>query len=198
MTPETTTTNTNPYRGISSTGAGPTESCGFICARLAPLFNVRTHEVGVLAVTGSVLEFVYPHELRRVSSIPLNSSAVAAQVARSNHAELWNDFAAVRHWDIFETVYLDGAEDPAALVIQKLMTAPVSSPVTDEVIGVVQICRKGPTPDVAGPDFTREDLERLIQATSEVGLALPLLRYAGHLPGLGRPSPNPPGHRSAP
>ena len=45
-------------------------------------------------------------------------------------------------------------------VIQKLMSAPVLTS-NGEVIGVIQVSRKAPRPDAAGPDFTTEDLRKL-------------------------------------
>ena len=45
-------------------------------------------------------------------------------------------------------------------VIQKLMSAPVLT-ADGEVIGVIQVSRKAPRPDAAGPDFTAEDLRTL-------------------------------------
>ena len=158
--------------------AGPSESCKAFCASLADLFKVRTHEVGLLGVKASRLEFLHPFELRQAGSIPLSSNAVAARVATANRAQLWNDFVTVPHWSVFETVCLHEPSDQGAQVIQKLMAAPVVSPMDGEVVGVVQICRKGPGRNAAGPDFTATDLERLRVSTWELGLTMRLLLAA--------------------
>ena len=47
----------------------------------------------------------------------------------------------------------------------------MSAPIVDEegdVLGVIQISRKGPAPTSAGPDFTIDDLHRLEKAAAIV------------------------------
>ena len=138
-----------------------------ICASLAKIFRVRQTEVALLELSGSMLNFVYPVELKTAGSIPLSSSAVAARTARSKQAELFNGFAEVRHFSIFELVKLGdtGLDDQ---VIQKLMSAPVVGP-DGEVDGVIQVSRKAPRPAAAGPDFTAEDLRKLEAVGQFVG-----------------------------
>ena len=57
------------------------------------------------------------------------------------------------------------ASDPAP--IQKIMSAPIVDEEGD-VLGVIQISRKGPAPISAGPDFTIDDLHRLEKAAAIV------------------------------
>jgi GAF domain-containing protein len=134
---------------------------------VAKLFHVGETEVALLELGGSLLNFIYPAELKTAGAIPLSSSAVAARTARTRQAEIFNGFAQVKHFSVFELVKL-GDSGLDAQVIQKLMSAPVLSG-NDEVIGVIQISRKAPRPAAAGPDFTPDDLQNLESVAREVG-----------------------------
>ena len=141
--------------GLSFPDSDPEE----ICSGIAKVFQVRKTEVGLLQAAGSLLKFLYPDELRTVGAIPLSSSAVAARTARTKRAELFNTFTRVKHSSVFEVVPLgQGGADTE--VIQKLMSAPILNEDND-VVGVIQICRKAHSPAKAGADFTSEDLNRL-------------------------------------
>jgi hypothetical protein len=60
------------------------------------------------------------------------------------------------------------------LPIQKIMSAPVA--VSDgNVMGVVQVSRKGLDPAVAGVDFTNEDLKQLEQM-AEILARMPFMK----------------------
>jgi hypothetical protein len=141
--------------GIDSPDGTPAS----ICACVARIFQVRETEVALLELGGSLLNFVYPPELKTAGAIPLSSSAVAARTARTKEPELFNGFAQVKHFSIFELVKLGdtGLDDQ---VIQKLMSAPVLAK-NGEVIGVIQVSRKAPRLEAAGPDFTAADLRKL-------------------------------------
>jgi hypothetical protein len=130
-----------------------------ICARVAKIFEVRESEVALLELSGSLLNFLYPVVLRTAGAIPISSSAVAAQTARTRQAEIFNGFTQVKHFSVFELVKLGdtGLDDQ---VIQKLMSAPILAK-NGEVIGVIQVSRKAPRPAAAGPDFTPDDLRKL-------------------------------------
>jgi GAF domain-containing protein len=130
-----------------------------ICAYVARVFGVRTTEIALLQVTGTVLKFIFPPELKRVGAIPLSGSAVAARTARKQRSELFNSFTRVKHSSVFEVIKLgiDGAD---AEVIQKLMSAPILS-ADGEVVGVLQVSRKAHSASAAGQDFTSEDLHNL-------------------------------------
>jgi hypothetical protein len=138
-----------------------------VCARMAKIFRVKETEVALLKLSGSLLHFLYPSELKTAGAIPVSSSAVAARTARTKHAELFNGFTQVKHFSIFELVKL-GETGLDEQVIQKLMSAPILA--TDgQVIGVVQICRKAPRPAAAGPDFAPDDLRRLESVARSLG-----------------------------
>jgi GAF domain len=138
-----------------------------ICACVAKIFRVRETEVALLELVGSLLNFLYPTELRAAGAIPLTSSAVAARTARTKQADLFNGFTQVKHFSIFELVKL-GDTGLDEQVIQKLMSAPVLAR-NGEVIGVIQVSRKAPRPAAAGPDFTPEDLGKLESVARFVG-----------------------------
>ena len=138
-----------------------------ICACVAKIFEVRETEVALLELSGSLLNFVYPAALKTAGAIPLSSSAVAARTAQTKRAELFNGFTEVKHFSVFELVKLGdtGLDDQ---VIQKLMSAPILA-ANGNVVGVIQISRKAPRPDAAGPDFTSDDLRKLQSVGRLVG-----------------------------
>jgi len=144
--------------------AGTTPSS--ICAWVAQLFRVTETEVGLLKLNGRLLHFLYPAELKTAGAIPLASSSVAARTARTQRAELFNHFATVDHFSVFELVKLGGGGVDEQ-VIQKLMSAPLLAR-DGKVVGVIQVSRKAPRLTAAGPDFSEDDLRKL----EEVGRAL--------------------------
>jgi hypothetical protein len=158
----------------AETATRPSVTLEAICSKFVDCFQVRLTEIGLLRLEASALRFVFPRELVHAGSIPLNSNAVAARTARSRRAELFNQFVGIPHWSIFERIRLHEAEKDAPTVIQKLMSAPIIA-TNGAVIGVIQISRKGATPHAAGPDFKREDLQRLVLAASDIAQVLPLL-----------------------
>lgn len=139
---------------------GPGVSAMDLCMVLAKIFRVQYTEVALLRLDGGLLRFVFPEHLRTTGAIPLSSKAVAAHTALSKKAEIFNNFARVKHASIFETIK-PGADDEAAAPapIQKLMSVPIMGQ-NAAVIGVIQISRKGLDPKLA-QDFSREDLHDL-------------------------------------
>ena len=144
---------------------------------LAKVFNVQYAEVALLRLDGGLLKFIFPEHLRTTGAIPISSKAVAAHTALSKKAEIFNNFARVKHASIFETIKPVGAElDDAQLPapIQKLMSVPILDR-DSTVLGVIQISRKGLDPRFT-EDFSREDLHDLelaagVLAASPVMLA---------------------------
>jgi hypothetical protein len=129
---------------------------------LAKVFKVQHAEVALLRLEGGLLKFVFPEHLRTTGAIPISSKAVAAHTALSKKAEIFNNFARVKHASIFETIKAVGAqaEDPAPPApIQKLMSVPILDQ-NSTVLGVIQISRKGVDPRFT-QDFSREDLHDL-------------------------------------
>jgi hypothetical protein len=149
--------------GLDSSDSTP-ES---ICTSVAKIFNVGETEVALLELGGSLLNFLYPAELKTAGAIPLSSAAVAARTARTKQAELFNGFTQVKHSSIFELVKL-GDTGLDAQVIQKLMSVPVLVG-NGQVVGVIQVSRKAPRPAAAGPDFSPHDLRKLESVARVVG-----------------------------
>ena len=140
---------------------GPGVSALDLCMVLAKIFRVQYTEVALLRLEGGLLRFVFPEYLRTTGAIPLSSKAVAAHTALSKKAEIFNNFARVKHASIFETIKPGEESDEAATPapIQKLMSVPVLDR-DSAVVGVIQISRKALDPKHA-QDFSREDLHDL-------------------------------------
>jgi GAF domain-containing protein len=147
-----------------------------LCMVLAKIFQVQYNEVALLRLEGGLLRFVFPEYLRTTGAIPLSSKAVAAHTALSKKAEIFNNFARVKHASIFETIKTDGdnsAEPAAPSPIQKLMSVPIMGQDL-AVVGVIQISRKGLDAKFA-KDFSREDLHDLELAAGLLATAPALL-----------------------
>jgi hypothetical protein len=143
---------------------------------LAKIFRVQHAEVALLRLDGGLLKFVFPEHLRTTGAIPISSKAVAAHTALSKKAEIFNNFARVKHASIFETIKAvgDQAEDPAPPApIQKLMSVPILDQHMT-VLGVLQISRKGLDPRFT-QDFSREDLHDLELAAGVLAIS-PVMR----------------------
>jgi hypothetical protein len=129
---------------------------------LAKVFRVQYAEVALLRLEGGLLKFVFPEHLRITGAIPISSKAVAAHTALSKKAEIFNNFARVKHASIFETIKPIGTEEDVPAPpppIQKLMSVPILDQ-HSTVMGVLQISRKGLDPRFT-QDFSREDLHDL-------------------------------------
>jgi GAF domain-containing protein len=148
-----------------------------LCMVLAKIFRVQYTEVALLRLEGGLLHFVFPDYLRTSGAIPLSSKAVAAHTALSKKAEIFNNFARVKHASIFETIKPDtddsSGEPAAPSPIQKLMSVPILDR-DSAVVGVIQISRKGLDPKFA-QDFSREDLHDLELAAGLLATAPALL-----------------------
>jgi hypothetical protein len=150
--------NLLPLGAMFGQGVTPLE----VSRVLAKVFHVGHAEVALLKLEGGLLRFVFPEHLRTTGAIPISSKAVAAHTALSKKAEIFNNFARVKHASIFETIKPLGAnaEDPQPPApIQKLMSVPILDHQTT-VLGVLQISRKGLDARFT-QDFSREDLHDL-------------------------------------
>jgi hypothetical protein len=137
------------------------------CKQLAKIFQVQQTEVALMRLESGCLKFLFPAQLKTAGSIPVSSSSsIAAHTATSKKAEFYNNFSRVKHASIFETVKLGSPEENSTFTnppIQKLISAPVLDK-AGNVIGVLQVCRKGYDVRSAGPDFGSEQLEQVEQA----------------------------------
>jgi hypothetical protein len=155
---------------------GPGVSAMDLCMVLAKIFRVQYTEVALMRLERGSLHFVFPEYLRTSGAIPLSSKAVAAHTALSKKAEIFNNFARVKHASIFETIK-PGATDTEEVVhpspIQKLMSVPIMDR-DSVVVGVIQISRKALDAKFA-QDFSREDLHDLELAAGLLATAPALL-----------------------
>jgi hypothetical protein len=138
-----------------------------LAERIAKNLQVKPDEVAILLVSEGQknLQFLVPEALRNVGSIPLSStSALAAKTARESRPDILNNFTAVRHATVFEGVKADSL---SAAAIQKIISAPILY--EEKVIGVIQISRKAATVVEAGPDFTPDDLGKVLAICKPLG-----------------------------
>ena len=161
--------NLLPLGSVLGQGVTPLDACMV----LAKVFHVQYTEVAMLRLEKGFLRFIFPEHLRTTGAIPLSSKAVAAHTALSKKAEIFNNFAKVKHASIFETIKPGATEteEVRPAPIQKLMSVPILDRDLN-VLGVIQISRKGLDPRFA-QDFSREDLHDLelaagVLATSPV------------------------------
>jgi hypothetical protein len=143
--------------------------------RLAKHLGVKTDELAILGVSHrwKHLHFLVPQALKNVGFIPLSSnSALAARTARESRPEINNNFTAVRHASVFEGVRTATTSGEA---IQKIISAPILC--EGKVVGVMQVSRKGVNVMDAGPDFTADDLGKVL------ALCRPLGKLVRHIVG---------------
>ncbi|HEY2546424.1 MAG TPA: GAF domain-containing protein [Candidatus Acidoferrum sp.] len=146
-----------------------------IAEKIARNLGVKSDEVALMGVSTRWrhLHFLVPESLKQVGFIPLSStSAIAARTARESRPDIINNFAGIRHATVFEGVRISGETSE---VIQKLISAPILS--GDKVVGVIQVSRKGPNAGSAGPDFSADDLGKVL------ALCKPLGKLLQHLTG---------------
>ena len=149
-------------------------SLSTVAEKIARNLGVKTDEVAILAVSNRWrhLHFLVPEALKNVGFVPLSSnSALAARTARDSRPEIENNFAAAKHATVFEGIRIAG--EPLE-VIQKMISAPIL--MDGKVIGVIQVSRKGANPHSAGPDFTSDDLGKILALCKPLGK---LLRHVG-------------------
>jgi hypothetical protein len=148
------------------------------CLKLAQILGVRRSEVALLRLEKNSLRFIFPPELRSAGVLPLSGSAVAARTASTRTPLLSNTFMRVKHVSLFEAVKLGAEVDEddrsqQQMPIQKIMSVPIARSEGD-VVGVVQISRKGLDASLAGADFTPDNLRQLEQA-AEILARMPFM-----------------------
>jgi len=154
-----------------------------VCLKLAHILRVRRSEVALLRLEKGSLRFIFPPELRSAGVLPLTGSAVAARTAATRSPLLSNTFMRVKHVSLFEAVKLGaGAEEEdrsqEQMPIQKIMSVPVMR--SGNVMGVVQVSRKGLDASLAGEDFTGEDLKQLERA-AEILSRMPFMQKGAEI-----------------
>jgi hypothetical protein len=151
-------------------GDGSQVSLSAVAEKIAKNLGVKNDEVAILAVSNRWrhLYFLVPEALKNVGFIPLSSnSALAARTARESRPEIENNFPAAKHATVFEGVKITGE---TAGAIQKMISAPIL--LDGRLIGVIQVSRKGTTPASSGPDFTADDLGKILALCQPLGKML--------------------------
>ena len=141
-----------------------------VAERIAKSLNVKTGEVAILGLSQRWrhLHFLFPEALKNVGHIPLSSpTALAARTARESRPEINNAFVDTRHASVFEGVKVAGEAGEA---IQKIISAPILFDA--RVVGVIQISRKGASPVSAGPDFSSDELGKVLAVCKPLGKLL--------------------------
>ena len=141
-----------------------------IAERIAKNLGVRPDEIALMGVSAHWrhLHFLVPETLKQVGFIPLSStSAIAARTARESRPDIINNLASVRHATVFEGLKIGGESSE---LIQKMISAPILS--GDKVVGVIQVSRKGSSPTIAGPDFSADDLGKVLALCKPLGKLL--------------------------
>ena len=127
---------------------------------LSKYFNVNSDEVGILLITsnGKFLRFVAPKKLfKSGATFPISKrESVSTRVITTLKPDIQNNLSNIKHLSIYEQVKTS-EDKPKA--IQKMLTYPLLS--ENKALGVIQISRKGDTPQQAGPDFTQSDIKKL-------------------------------------
>lgn len=155
-----------------------------VCMKLAQILRVRRSEVALLRLDKGTLRFIFPPELRAAGVLPLSGSAVAARTAATRTSMVSNSFMRVKHVSLFESVKLGAVaqeEDRSQeqMPIQKIMSVPVAAP-GGNVIGVVQVSRKGLDTSGAGADFTGED-QKLVERAAEILSRMPFMQEGAEI-----------------
>jgi hypothetical protein len=133
---------------------------------LATTLDVDDNEVAILLVDGNdTLRFFRPQYLERSGKIPLSyTKSFVTKVIQECKPRIENRFASTPHLSFFEGL---DKESAAAAVIQKMMCIPLTT-TTGRIFGALQICRKGPSPQEAGPDWTSQELLNVVKSLAGV------------------------------
>lgn len=143
-----------------------------VAEQVAKSFRVGPDEVAILGLADRkrTLQFLVPEPLKAIGTIPLTSKgSLAARTAREKKPDLINNFHTSRHASVFEGISLGGKGTP----IQKIMSAPVL--VGNDLVGVLQVSRKGHRAKEAGEDFTQKDLSELTKIAAALGPLIQLV-----------------------
>ena len=143
------------------------EAGRIIGAAIAEKLNVKPEEVAVLVLTtsGKTLKFIWPSPLSKSNSVlPADhKNAVASAVLSTRKGKVDNKVSESKHLKFFENVR---GMETSGVPIQKMVALPMMN--GPKPIGVLEVSRKGRTPDAAGPDFTPEDAQALVSISREV------------------------------
>lgn len=135
---------------------------------LSRIFAVNSSEVALFGLDDRLdsLHFIWPPDMRKAGSIPLNASrSLVSSTAVERRCFLDNRFSSTPHLFIFEAF---SKEPPQP--IQKIMSAPLMH--GEELKGVIQVCRKGEDTDFNLKNFTQPELSALGALAKVIGMHL--------------------------
>lgn len=121
------------------------------------IFAVEKHETAVFALDREqdAFTFLWPADMRTSGSIPFSADrSLLAITARERRGRVNNSFASTPHLFVFESF---GREKSGP--IQRIMSAPMLK--GEDLVGVIQVCRKGADADAALRKFTDPELKAL-------------------------------------
>lgn len=123
--------------------------------KISEILKLSQRSVFVLDMhrDGSLLEFTYPPQFKG-NMLPVDNKNIAGRAAIAKRSYISNN---VREEKGF--VILDWLMSMGGAPIQKMITYPVIF--IDEVIAVVQVTRRGVTLSESGPNFRKEDLDKI-------------------------------------
>ena len=102
---------------------------------------------------GSLLEFTYPPQLKG-NMIPVDNKNIAGRAAIAKRSYISNNVREEKGFVMFDWLMSMGGAP-----IQKMITCPAIF--IDEVIAVLQVTRRGVTLSESGPNFQKEDLDKI-------------------------------------
>lgn len=139
-----------------------------IASFLAKRFAVTEAEIALLLLRPNrqVLRFAHPleHFKGQTNVFPVNSPGIATTVVRSGRGMIHNDMSRVSRLEMYEWIPTGGGKPKE---IQKMIAAPLTLS-GGEIIGVVEVSRKGKSPEEAGSNFTPAELTELTQIGAAV------------------------------
>ena len=132
---------------------------------LAKYFKVNTDEVAIILVTSNrnFLRFIAPKKLYKGgATFPISKrESISTKVITTLKADIQNNLSNIKHLSIYEQVK---TSDSGPKIIQKMLTLPLI--MEGKAVGVIQISRKGDTPEQSGLDFTQTDIQKLLELSS--------------------------------
>ena len=137
---------------------------------LCQIYKVKPGEVAFFSYSpeAKALAFRWPTRLAKSGTIPLSSAdALISRTVQEKKGFLNNHFASARHVAIFEQIRTEADAVEAPKPIQKIMSAPLWK--GEEIIGVLQVCRKGADQQLAGADFGKGELAALTELAKVCG-----------------------------
>ncbi len=146
-------------RGASK--AGLEAGAQALAQGVSEALKVKLEEVAILVLTSTEqsLKFIWPPALSQGNAVfPVNhKNAVASGVLATMKGKVDNRLSESKHLKFYESV--KGMES-SGLPIQKMVALPMVA--GERTVGVLEVSRKGRTPEEAGPNFTSQDAQFLV------------------------------------